>query len=128
MRWRCHACGSGTRYLEWEGDGQCPRCGRGYVPGAGQVAPLTDVHLVVMAEDGPIWGGEGRQRVACQPRRDYLATTVDDFFAASDDPRAVTCPACRATREYQGMAALFPEIAIEEGVRRSIGLTVTRRK
>lgn len=127
MRWRCHACAAGNLYLEWEGDPQCPRCGRAYLPGQPMVVALTDVHLVVMDPQGPIWGGQGRQRIACQPKRDVLARHNLDLFSATDDPRVVTCPSCKGTPDYEALSALYPEIALAEAIRRNAGMVVTKR-
>ncbi len=123
MRFRCYnpTCGTVPRGFVFEGDiPQCPKCGRIGQPG---VQELTDVHFVVMGT-GPIFGGAGKQHIACQPLRDCMARHLDDQFAATDDPRSVTCRSCKGTPAYQDMAKLFPEIALGEAMDRARGITV----
>ncbi len=130
-RWRCYDCGFGAQFLEWVGDGECPKCGRKFGgPGKSRagVQPLTDVHLVTFADDGPVLGLHGRLVVACQPKRDGLALYPGDDYAATDDPRAVTCPSCRGTPAWKALAEQFPEIMLEETLRRSRGMTVEKGK
>ena len=113
-RYRCNnpACGQPPRGLEFEGrDGQCPRCGRQHRPGhaASGVVELCDVHFQVYHSAGAQDGWAGRFYVACEPKRDCLAPNPFLHYAASDDPRAVTCPACLRTKEWREMCrALFP--------------------
>lgn len=76
--------------------------------------PLVDVHFMVLHEHGPITGQWGRQYVACEPRRDALAKHPEDMYAATDDPRAVTCPSCKGTKQFKELAKLFPEIALAD--------------
>src|SRR5690242_6691309 len=109
MRFRCYACGPAPHGFEWSGDPVCPRCNR---VGPPVVQVLVDVHLMLMDPKGPIYGRWGRQLVACQPKRAHLALHSNDTFAASDDPRAVTCPACRRTPEWQAMAAQLPDFLV----------------
>lgn len=97
--------------LEYESDtGQCPRCNRSPITHPYTVHPLIDVHFIVMDSRGPILGSFGRQLVACQPKREFLAAHSEDSYAATDDPRSVTCPACKRTKEWQELAKLFPEL------------------
>lgn len=109
MRFRCNLCGDWPRMLEFEDNaGACPKCGARGVP---NVAPLIDVHLMVMHAKGPINAPKGRQMVACQPNRDCLARSTLDLFSASDDPRAVTCPKCRRTENWKVRAREIDELA-----------------
>ena len=85
------------------------------------VFELCDVHLVVLHNKGPISGSEGMQFIACEPKREHLALMGGDGFAASDDVRAVTCPACRRTKWYKQQAKLLPQIAAGEAARRAGG-------
>jgi uncharacterized CHY-type Zn-finger protein len=64
------------------------------------IAPLIDVHYMVMSNMGPITGSEGRQYVACQPKREYLCRHPNERFAATGTPEAVTCPKCKRTKEF----------------------------
>ena len=87
--------------------------------GTGQVC----VHLFVQDERGkfvephvlhPLYeGGErvkqrlearpARGRIACNPKLNPAPTTrggVTAITSRTDDPRAVTCPKCRASKEY----------------------------
>ena len=125
MRFRCRACGPLPAGLEWEATGneQCPKCGRSTRTHPYVVHELTDVHFIVRHADGPILGNSGRLFVACERKRDALARHMADSYAASDDPRAVTCPACKRTREFLEMARLFPEL---RGDVPSGGLEITR--
>jgi hypothetical protein len=120
MRFRCNHCSDFPRtFFEWEGrGGECPQCGR---KGPPAVAPLADVHLVVQDDKGPIMG-QFRQRVACQPKREFLGRSVREPFHASDDPRAVTCPKCRGMKEWQERAMMYEEL--EEALA-SLGVTPT---
>lgn len=104
MRFRCSnpACGPFPQGFVFEGRSACPKCGA--TPAQPKmVQPLISIHLVVVGS-GPIMGGEGRQHVACQPRRDALARHEYDLFAATGEVEQVTCPACMKTRAYQDMA------------------------
>jgi len=114
-RFRCVKCLPPPRGFEFEADyPQCPQCG-----GVMQLLRLIDVHLIVMSQAGPILGIEGRQHVACQPKRDGLARHPADTFAATPDPREVTCPSCKGTPAYRDMAKLFPEIEAVERMDRA---------
>lgn len=121
-RYRCFWCAPAPKGLEYENaTGQCPKCGR---PPGHAVHQLTDVHYLAASPSGPIppgpasplygtmygCGGDSRRVVACQKRRDALALHREDAFSATDDPRAVTCSACRRTPEWQAHAAVFGEL------------------
>lgn len=110
MRFRCNmpTCGEFPRGHEFEDNGGvCPKCG---ASGGKMIATLIDVHLMVMDRKGPIQGGEGRQYVACEPKRDHLCRSPMHPWSASDDVLAVTCPKCVRTREYRERAAGIAEL------------------
>ena len=116
MRFRCIKCGEPPDGFLFEADlPACPRC---HASGPMNITPIVDVHFIVMDLKGPIQGAMGRQRVACQKTRGYLAAYHGDTYAASDDPTAVTCRSCMGTREFQEMAALFPAIAQRQEIQR----------
>ena len=107
MRFRCrnNACGRLPQGFVFEGDlPQCPKCGTGR-----HVVPIVDVHFIVIGS-GPIYGAAGFQHVACEPKRDGLALHPHDEYAATDDPRAVTCRSCRGTPAWRDMAKAFKEL------------------
>ncbi len=110
MRFRCSnvACGLWPRSFEFEDNGgECPKCGLKGPPG---IASLIDVHLVVMNPRGPIMGRMGRQLIACQPNRAYLCRFPSEPFAATDDPRAVTCPKCQRLPAFREVATQYDEM------------------
>jgi hypothetical protein len=108
MRFRCCKCFPPPLSLFFENDtGQCPKCG---AAGPMSIAIITDVHLIVFDAKGPIGGPSGRQLVACQPKREQLAMHKFDTFAASDDPRAVTCRSCMGTPAYRELARAYAEL------------------
>lgn len=112
MRFRCNmpTCGEFPRGFEFEDHGgECPKCG---MKGPSRhVAALIDVHLLVLDRKGPILGGEGRQYVACEPKRAYLCRGPHDVWSATGDVLAVTCPKCVRTGEYRERAAGVAELA-----------------
>lgn len=96
--WRCMLC--------------CPPLGRdftGIVPecphchaGPPAVLPVTLVHWLYRDAEGPLVGQYGwRWRLACQPRQASL------IEPASDQPIAVTCPACRAHPRFAAELAAW---------------------
>src|ERR1700733_6354995 len=98
-RYRCIRCKPMPRGFLFENDsGECPTCG---ASGFHYVHQITDVHLVVFSAKGPIRGQSGRQLIACQPGREQMALHKYEEFAATDDPRAVTCRSCRGTEAYK---------------------------
>lgn len=117
-RYRCVRCGPPPAGLEWGGKPECPKCGRSGMP---HVFELCDVHLMVMDDRGPITGAEGRQFIACEPRREHLALIGGDGFAASGDVRAVTCAACKRTKHFRRGIRQFPQVLAEEAQRRAGG-------
>lgn len=102
-RYRCLRCkvpGLKGHFKEFEADAPVCDCGNA---GSG-VVPLVDVHFLVADDAGQIEGHDGqRYRVACDPKRDVLATFAE-HYAASDVARAVSCPSCRGTRDYAAAA------------------------
>jgi hypothetical protein len=109
MRYRCVFCGEWPAGFVFEGNGgQCPKCG---ASGPKLIAQLVDVHFLFPAEKGPIAGQRGRLQLACMPQRSYLATPDGDFFSASGDARAVTCPKCKGHSAWREAARQFDELA-----------------
>ncbi len=84
----------------------CPRCGAGEQA----IVRLVDVHFVVADPAGPIVGRLGRYKVACEPKRQFLAKSQIDTYSASGEPTAVTCRACMRTRDYEEMLAVSEEL------------------
>lgn len=83
----------------------------------------------IIDKDGPVqnpggmletsWGPKGyegaRGRIACQPKR---TSVLPEFNGAetrlcvnSEEPRAVTCPECKATPEYKAAMAAYDDLA-----------------
>lgn len=112
---RCYQCvdRSGPQPLgrEFEGDApSCPRCGAGWPA----VMPLVAVHLLVPDPKGLIQGQAGRFRVACDAKRDRLAVMgpgglIEDYHA-SGDAAAISCRACRGTKEFAALLAANEEL------------------
>lgn len=112
-RFRCYQCPAPAgRNFEFEADDEfaaCPRCGAGEPA----VQPLVDVHFMVVDPKGVISGHNGlRQYVACEPKRDYLATAAV-HYAATDVATCVTCPRCRGTKQWQEAAQQYRELRLE---------------
>lgn len=79
------------------GDGkglECPKCG------GSELTPLVPVHLIVTDKEGPIKTPKGRRRVVCQP---MLREIRGRLTGAAD---AVTCPVCKASKEFAAMGAV----------------------
>lgn len=115
-RYRCRRHGQPPKFHEFTdetGEGVCQRCVTDGYPlfcmadAPEQIHELVDIHYIVMSQQGPILGSMGRQHVACEPKRDALAMHAHDPYCATDDPRIVTCPSCRGTKDWQLMAAFF---------------------
>lgn len=60
-------------------------------------------------ENKKVIAGPKRGRLACDPKRRPSAkpdkNNVVTITPRSDDPRAVTCPRCKKTKEYEAMMA-----------------------
>lgn len=115
-RFRCNKCGPPPAGFEYEADdivAACPRCGRW---GGAAIAPLVDIHLKVPHPNGNVEGSDGlRWQIVCLPSREILAEarpsgTPPDTFAATDDVRAVSCPHCKASKEWLDRAATCYEL------------------
>lgn len=113
MRFRCYNCrdlrpGRIGQFREFEADrAGCPKCGAGEPA----VLELTDVHFLVPGPDGPLTGLAGlRWKVGCEPGREALALHLLDTYAATHDPRAVTCPSCRGLPAWRQAAGAFREL------------------
>jgi len=119
MIFRCPHCLISKRPLvAFEFDsvtGECPRCGKF------SSLELVPVHYIILGS-GPLFGQHGgKQHIACQPKRDYLARHEQDMFSATAEARQVTCLECQRTRAWQ-QAAKFavehdPEFAGKMAVR-----------
>ena len=109
--WRCYnpTCPGGRHpaaQYQFEADSpKCPECGAG----EGVVVPMVPVHFLAPHDAGPfadcVTGM--RRHVACTPERDHLATDPragGEWFSASEDPGATTCPACRRDVRWLAMA------------------------
>lgn len=99
QRYRCLLCRDhefplGTDFAAHEP--RCPRC----QATAEAIVRLCDVHLMVRDQrNGPIVGLYGyRYHVACKP--DALNPRGAPM---SEQAAAVSCPACKATREYAAL-------------------------
>jgi hypothetical protein len=67
---------------------------------------------------GPLRLGGGVGKIACRPALadvDRVAGGVARPVLFSDDPRAVTCPECRATEDYQKAQARLGEAQAAQG-------------
>ena len=71
---------------------RCPKCTL-FGPPAVQLVAL--VHLLVPDPQGPILGQYRRYHLACDPKREHIAT-VTNKEAGSDNLGAVNCPGCQA--------------------------------
>jgi hypothetical protein len=108
-KWRCYRCPVRFgQHREFEGDRPlCPKCGAG-MPA---VVELVPVHFLYGDPLGPIEGVHGlRYKVACEPTREVLARHIGDEYAATGDPRAVTCLSCLTTPQYRRAAVLIKEL------------------
>ncbi len=67
----------------------CPKCS--------QTLPIVQllalVHLIVPSLDGPLQGKNYKFFIACDPKRDYTATTKNRE-AASNRTSVINCPGC----------------------------------
>ncbi len=124
MRFRCNNCFVAARpslaerlACIFEADlPVCPRCQ------AANCVELALVHLLVPDQKGPIYDPSGRLHVACEPKRDALARHRFDDYAATQDPRAVTCPSCMGTPAYEQLLTLIaPKVALERRIAREGG-------
>lgn len=73
--------------------------------------PITTPAGAIPTNQGPLQVGGVRGRIVCQPERKSDLPVEQDgvtrLLMRSDDVRAVTCPDCRATKEYwQEMVAI----------------------
>ena len=94
ITWRCfnpECAAVGQRCYDFTADSpQCPKCGAN----PPFVAARALIHMLVKDKSGPIPGDFGvRYKLACEGKRDYLATMTNEE-AASGDSRVVNCPGC----------------------------------
>lgn len=68
---------------------ECPKCGST----APTVYKRTLIHLLVKDRMGPIRGQYGRWKLACDAKREILATP-DNGESATDQLPSVNCPGC----------------------------------
>jgi hypothetical protein len=97
-RYRCRLCVTAEWPfgLEFENaEPVCPRC----KVGGDTVVPLVRVHYYAADPRGPIGGSFGRLRLACAP-----GEANPKGLPATGEPTAVTCEACKKTKEYQAAA------------------------
>lgn len=80
----------------------CPKCGNDH---PSSVGVLALVHFLVKDPKGPIRGGEGRYRLACDAARVVLATNTNRE-AASGMFEAVNCPGCLKVAIDEGLAPM----------------------
>lgn len=81
-------------------DVACPKCGAQDAPMIGVLA-LT--HFMVLDNKvGLIRGSHGRYRLACDPKRAYLATPTNNE-AATDQLPFVNCPGCLTVAKEQNL-------------------------
>lgn len=79
---------NGFEFLAETPTADCPKC-------AGQTLALLPVHFLVKDKDGKIKTGMGRRRIACRPDVAEIRGRLTGVAAA------VTCPACKATKDYE---------------------------
>lgn len=76
--------------------------------------PAQTPGRVAMTAMGPLRLGGSRGKIACQPGlADVTPQAVGGSWhlcCHSDDPRAVTCPECEKTEDYQKAMALLAEV------------------
>jgi len=92
--WRCfnpECFERGAKVFDFERDApKCPKCGAE----APFITARALIHVLIRDENGPIPGEHGkRYRVACDAKRDYLATLTNEE-AATGNPSAANCPGC----------------------------------
>ncbi len=84
------------RFFQFRSDQpRCPKC-TSFGPPAVQLVAL--VHLLVPDPQGPIAGQYRRYYIACDPKREHIAT-VTNKEAGSDNLGAVNCPGCQLVAE-----------------------------
>ncbi len=91
--WMCQnpLCRPTGAFFEFESDEpKCPKC-KSY--GMPTVQKRVLIHFVYLDNKGPIPGQHCGVRLACDKRRDYLATFTNGE-AASGDPGVCNCPGC----------------------------------
>lgn len=77
----------------------CPACGRTRP----HVSRVVLIHLLQPHDDGPIHGQDDNWRIACDIRRDYIATHADcghgetNLEQGTPNLNVVNCPDCLAT-------------------------------
>lgn len=81
--------------------------------------PFVELHVLhPVIKDGVVQRGQvearpTRGRLACDPKRNpavLVRNKVTTITPHTDDPRAATCPKCRASKEYESMMAKFRQI------------------
>jgi hypothetical protein len=79
------------------------------------------IHLFVQDESGPFiephvlydnTAGPKRGRLVCDPLRKVAPVSRDGVTTITprtDDPRATTCPKCKASKEYQDLVRILAQ-------------------
>ena len=77
----------------------CPKCGADKRTPSGRaiISPLTVVHLVVPAKDGPIQGQYKNWAVLCDPK---IKLCPRGKYQMSGEPSVTNCPACLAHADF----------------------------
>lgn len=112
-RFRCNVCSDPPKMAEFESRDKSPPCPVCKAQGQHLVARLVDVHLLAHCESGKLQTSRGAARIACQPERARWASHPEmtgEFFSCTPDPRAATCPRCKATADYKQAMAVFGEV------------------
>lgn len=112
--YRCFACD--VKFMAKQA--ACPGCGRSQP----QVSPLVLIHLLQPHPAGRIHSVNGSWRLACDARRDYIAThrrvkgQETNNEQASGDLASVNCPDCLGTLglTYEQLQAELSEKAKAE--------------
>jgi hypothetical protein len=77
--------------------------------------PVQNPGGEIATKAGPITIDGARGRIVCQPKRTSVAPHFDGvethLCINSDDPRAATCPECKATPEYKSAMAVYDDVA-----------------
>lgn len=77
--------------------------------------PAQNPSGVIETSWGPKDYEGARGRIACQPQRTSVLPEYNGvetkLTVRSEDPRAVTCPLCKATPEYKAAMAVYEDMA-----------------
>lgn len=77
--------------------------------------PVQNPSGEIQTKAGPITVDGLRGKIACQPARTSVAPRFDGvethLCINSEDPRATTCPQCKATPEYKSAMEVYADVA-----------------